>query len=314
MKNWVVNVKNISKRYKLYAHPGHRALEWISLGHTMWHSDFWALKNVSFHVRSGECLGIIGPNGAGKSTLLKIISRSLYPTEGTFEVKGRMVSLLELGTGFNPELTGIQNIFSSARLLGFSEEYVNDRLEGILDFADLGEFIHRPIMTYSSGMYVRLAFSLFACLDPDVYVIDEALSVGDASFQKKCIDRIYEMRKNGVTFLYVSHDLWRVEALCDKVIYLDGGSIKTWDAPSVAIQSYLDDIEKKLDRTKALTSGAMASGTPSQGTADEPKPLTPQFEMYQDSPLRIHRVWVEGAQQTVRTEFYVEEDFFVALE
>ncbi|MGA2261208.1 MAG: ABC transporter ATP-binding protein, partial [Acidobacteriota bacterium] len=168
MSDFAVNVQNLSKRFKLYNHPWHRALDWCSLGHVARHTDHWALKDISFRAECGECLGIVGPNGAGKSTLLKILSRALYPTAGSFEVRGRVISLLELGTGFHPDLTGIQNIFISARLLGFSEEEITRRLPAILDFAELGDFVNRPLHIYSSGMYVRLAFSLFACLEPDV--------------------------------------------------------------------------------------------------------------------------------------------------
>ena len=164
MDDIAVGAWKLSKRFKLYTRPWHRAAEWFSLGRSQRHSDFWALKDVSFRLKRGECLGIIGPNGAGKTTLLKILSRALYPTQGNFEVKRRAVSLLELGTGFNLELTGIQNIFNSARLLGFSDSYVKTRVEAIVEFAELGDFIERPLHIYSSGMFVRLAFSLFACL------------------------------------------------------------------------------------------------------------------------------------------------------
>ena len=243
MDNVAVRVLNLSKRYKLYSHPWHRAAEWVSLGQVQRHADFWALKDVSFHLERGECLGIIGPNGAGKTTLLKILTRALYPTAGSFEVKGRTVSLLELGTGFNLQLTGTQNIFNSTRLLGFSDEYVKGRLEAIVKFAELGDFMDRPIQIYSSGMFVRLAFSLFACLEPDVYIVDEALSVGDTSFQKKCMDKINEMRQSGVTILFVSHDLWRVEALCNRAIYLNHGLIQSSGSTDVVIKHYLDDLE-----------------------------------------------------------------------
>ena len=174
-------------------------------------------------MKRGECVGIIGVNGAGKTTLLKILSRALYPTTGEFEVKGRLVSLLELGTGFHPELTGRQNIFQSARLLGFPEAEVRDRLPAILDFAQIGEFIDRPVKQYSSGMFVRLAFSLFAHLEPDVYIVDEALSVGDVFFQQKCFERFRELRDRGCTILLVSHDMEAITHLCDRAILLHAG-------------------------------------------------------------------------------------------
>jgi ABC-type polysaccharide/polyol phosphate transport system ATPase subunit len=189
MSEVVVSVRDLSKRFKLYASPWGRLLEWISFGRLRCHEEFWALRDVSFEVPRGECLGIIGVNGAGKSTLLKILSRALYPTAGSFEVRGRLVSLLELGTGFQLDLTGRQNLFQSAQLLGFPEAYIRERLKAILEFAQIGEFIDRPVRQYSSGMFVRLAFSLFANLDPDVYIVDESLSVGDVFFQQRCFHR-----------------------------------------------------------------------------------------------------------------------------
>ena len=192
----------------------------------------------SFEVRAGECLGIIGVNGAGKSTLLKILSRALYPTTGTFEVRGRVVSLLELGTGFQPDLTGRQNIFQSAQLLGFPDGYVRDRLDDILDFAQIGEFIDQPVRQYSSGMFVRLAFSLFAHLDPDVYIVDEALSVGDVFFQQQCFRRFRELRARGCTILFVSHDMEAVTHLCDRVILLSGGKLAADGDPVTVVHDY----------------------------------------------------------------------------
>ena len=313
MDGLVVNVVDLSKRYKLYTHPWQRAMEWLSFGSNRRHTDFWALKNVSFSVERGECLGIVGPNGAGKTTLLKILSRALFPTLGRFEVRGRAVSLLELGTGFNPNLTGIQNIFNSARLLGFSEDYVKGRLNAIVDFAGLDEFIDRPIQIYSSGMYVRLAFSLFACLEPDVYIIDEALAVGDSAFQKKCMDRINEMLRNGVTILFVSHDLWRVEALCNRAIYLESGGIRACDTPDVVIKHYLDDVERQA-ASKHVPQSETAASAPLAVSEAYPKTLMPQFEMFAESPLKIRRLWIADPKGNLRNEFQHDESFDVVLE
>ena len=314
MDNVAVRAVNLSKCYKLYSHPWHRAAEWLSLGQVQRHSDFWALRRVSFHLERGECLGIIGPNGAGKTTLLKILSRALYPTAGNFEVRGRTVSLLELGTGFNLQLTGTQNIFNSARLLGFTDEYVKGRLKAIVEFSELGDFMDRPIQIYSTGMYLRLAFSLFACLEPDVYIIDEALAVGDASFQKKCMDKINEMRQEGVTILFVSHDLWRVEALCNRAIYLNHGLIQSSDSPDVVIKHYLDDLETQAAQ-EAGNGSKEESPSVGHGASDGgPKAVIPQFEMYAESPLKVRRLWICDEQRKMKNEFQVEEDFEVVLE
>jgi lipopolysaccharide transport system ATP-binding protein len=234
----VVSVRDLSKRFKLYGSPWGRLLEWISFGHLQCHEEFWALRDVSFEVPRGECLGIIGLNGAGKSTLLKILSRALYPTAGSFEVRGRLVSLLELGTGFQLDLTGRQNLFQSAQLLGFPEAYIRERLNAILEFAQIGEFIDRPVRQYSSGMFVRLAFSLFANLDPDVYIVDESLSVGDVFFQQRCFHRFRELRERGCTILLVSHDMEAITHLCDRAILLSGGKLAADGDPVTVVHDY----------------------------------------------------------------------------
>jgi lipopolysaccharide transport system ATP-binding protein len=216
---------HISKKYKIYSNPWHKAMEWVWFGRKQIHKEFWALKDISFNVERGECLGIIGPNGAGKSTLLKILTGALYPTSGRFHIHGRVLSLLELGTGFNPELTGRRNLSNSASLLGFPEDYIERRMEDIREFADLGDFFDRSIKLYSSGMYVRLAFSMFVFMEPDVLIIDEALSVGDIFFQQKCFEKMRDMISRGTTCLFVSHDTAAVQNLCRRAILLRGGQI-----------------------------------------------------------------------------------------
>jgi lipopolysaccharide transport system ATP-binding protein len=238
MSEVAISVRDLSKRFKLYRTPWHRVLEWITLARVVRHETFWALQGVSFDVRAGECLGIIGVNGAGKTTLLKILSRALYPTAGEFTVKGRLVSLLELGTGFHPELTGRQNILQSARLLGFPEEDVWRRLPAILDFAEIGEFIDQPVKQYSSGMFVRLAFSLFAHLEPDVYIVDEALSVGDIFFQQKCFNKFRELRRRGCTVVFVSHDMDAITYLCDRAVLLSNGKVASEGDPRSVVHDY----------------------------------------------------------------------------
>ena len=200
--------------------------------------EFWSLKDVSFEVKKGETLGIIGRNGAGKSTLLQILCGTLTPTSGTVQTNGRVAALLELGAGFNPEFTGRENIFMNASVLGLSDAEIKDRLENIIAFADIGAFIDQPVKTYSSGMYVRLAFSIATSVDPDILVIDEALSVGDGSFSRKSFDRIIALRDAGKTILFCSHSLYQVEAICDRVIWLDGGQVQVMGEPAKAIVAY----------------------------------------------------------------------------
>jgi ABC-type polysaccharide/polyol phosphate transport system ATPase subunit len=265
-----VSVRDLSKRYKLYRNPWDRVLEWTSFGALRRHQEFWALRDVSFEVRRGECLGIIGVNGAGKSTLLKILSRALYPTSGWFEVQGRLVSLLELGTGFQPELTGRENIFQSAQLLGFSGAYVRDRLGAILDFAQVGDFIDRPVRQYSSGMFVRLGFSLFAHLDPDVYLVDEALAVGDVFFQQRCFRRFRELRERGCTILLVSHDMEAITHLCDRALLLSRGTLAAEGDPVTVVHDYFALSGQAIVAASPLPALALPRAPDRAGSLDVP--------------------------------------------
>lgn len=241
----VVQVKNLGKRFKIYQSPWARASEWASLGRKVSHQAFWALKDISFELKRGECLGIIGPNGAGKSTLLKIFTRSLYPTTGTFQIRGNLLSLLELGTGFNPELTGRQNIYRSSQLLGFPQGYVSERIRDMEEFAEIGEFFDLPIKIYSSGMYIRLAFSMFVFLKPEVLVVDEALSVGDIFFQQRCFAKMREMLSSNTTCLFASHDMAAVQNLCDRAVLLNNGEIDFIGVPEETVARYFSKIGKR---------------------------------------------------------------------
>src|SRR5687767_11567853 len=236
----MIRAAGLGKRFKIYPHPWGRLTEWLTGGSAVRHEDFWALRDVSFEVGRGESLGVIGVNGSGKSTLLKILSGAMYPTEGTFDVKGRVLSLLVLGTGVNPQLSGRQNVINSARLLAFPPEYVSQKMGDIEAFADLGEFFERPVRLYSSGMMVRLVFSMFACFDPDVFVVDEALSVGDVFFQQKCARRIESLLASGVTMLFVSHDLAAVDTLCDRVMVLHQGRVRFLGDKRAGIATYYE--------------------------------------------------------------------------
>lgn len=236
----MVRVEGLGKRFKIYTSPWHRAGEWLSGGRRNLHSDFWALRDISFSVAPGECFGIIGPNGSGKSTLLKLLSGVLQPSKGRFSLRSSTVySLLELGTGFHDDLTGRQNIHQSARLLGLpAGEPRPDVVEQIREFADLGEFFDRPLRFYSSGMRVRLGFALFAHLRPELLIVDEALSVGDIFFQQKCAARIDAMRGAGVSFLFVSHDMEAVRRLCRQALVLNHGRMAFLGSSEEAVNRY----------------------------------------------------------------------------
>jgi len=238
----MIKADNISKKFNIYSNPWHRALEWASCGYKQLHEEYWALHDISFEVNRKECLGIIGPNGAGKSTLLKILTQALYPTSGTFEIQGRVLSLLELGTGFNTELTGRQNLYNSVHLLGLPRAYLEDCLDDIERFAGIGEFFDRPVKLYSSGMYVRLAFSLFAFLRPEVLIIDETLSVGDIFFQQKSFAKMREIISDGTTCLFVSHDTAAIQNLCETVLYLQQGKVAFYGSATEGVNRYLADM------------------------------------------------------------------------
>jgi ABC-type polysaccharide/polyol phosphate transport system ATPase subunit len=235
----LVRCENLSKRFKIYGQPGHRLIEWLTFGRIQKHSDFWALRDFSLQVRQGECIGIIGPNGAGKSTLLKILSGTLYPTTGTFSVDGRVLSLLELGTGFNFELSGRQNVYETAKLLNLPQGYADAHIQEIQDFAEIGDFFDRPMKIYSSGMYVRLAFSMFISMKPDVFIVDEALAVGDVAFQRKCYRVMEEMIKSSErAVLVVSHDPQAITKFCTRAVWIDKGIVKMSGTPADVVEAY----------------------------------------------------------------------------
>ncbi|MEG7436052.1 ABC transporter ATP-binding protein [Serratia marcescens] len=257
----IIEVEGLSKCYQIYDSPKDRLLQMFFRGSKKLFREFWALKNVSFSLKKGETVGIIGRNGSGKSTLLQMICGTLTPTDGTVKVNGKIAALLELGAGFNPEFTGHENIFMGASLYGLSNEQIRERYESILAFADIGEHIDQPVKTYSSGMYVRLAFAVIAHVDADILVVDEALAVGDAVFTQKCMRFIRKFKENG-TLLFVSHDTNSVINLCDKAIWLHQGEMVTsGKAKSIAekyLQYTLQEVygdETKLDSLKKETIG-----------------------------------------------------------
>lgn len=233
-----LRVENVAKQYRIYATPGDRLKESLTRGRLKRHREFWALKDVSFEVEKGTTTGIIGPNGSGKSTLLQIITGTLEPTHGSVWYDGRIAALLELGAGFNPEFTGIENVFMNASLMGFSRAQTEELLPQIERFAEIGDFIHQPVKTYSSGMFVRLAFSIAISSSPDILIIDEALAVGDAIFQHRCTRRLKEMQESGVTILFVSHDPAAVRALCSRAILLYAGRTEAEGPPQDVLNRY----------------------------------------------------------------------------
>jgi ABC-type polysaccharide/polyol phosphate transport system ATPase subunit len=235
----VVLVQNVSKLYKLYDRPSDRLLELLPFHHSSNHKDFWALRNVSFFIEPGEILGIVGPNGSGKSTLLQIASGIVRPTSGRVSVDGRIAALLELGAGFNPEFTGRENIFTNGEIIGLSRTETEKIFPHIEAFAEIGDYINRPVKEYSSGMYVRLAFATAIHVKPDILIVDEALAVGDAIFASRCIQKLEQLRKERVTIMFVSHDLGLVKRLCHRAILMVKGEVAAEGHPRDVVNQYV---------------------------------------------------------------------------
>ncbi|MFA6363358.1 ABC transporter ATP-binding protein [Methanoregula sp.] len=240
----MIKVEGISKQFKLYRSPADRLKEIVY--RKKYHKKFVALDNISFEVRNGETLGIIGQNGAGKSTLLKILSGIVIPDRGTIQVDGKVTGLLELGTGFNAEMTGLENIYMNGTLIGMTKDELDRKKQTIIDFSELGDFINEPIKTYSSGMTMRLAFSIAIHADPTCFLVDEALSVGDAYFQQKCMRKIQEFRAGGGSIVFVSHDMNAVKTLCDSAIMLDHGREIDCGEPKDVVDFYQNMVLKKM--------------------------------------------------------------------
>ncbi len=236
MSEFAIQVKHLNKMYKLYNKPSDRLKE--ALGFHVPVREHYALRDVSFNVKRGETVGIIGTNGSGKSTILKIITGVLNPTGGEVVVDGRISALLELGAGFNMEYTGIENVYLNGTMMGFSKEEIDARLQDILDFADIGDFVHQPVKAYSSGMFVRLAFAVAINIDPEILIVDEALSVGDVFFQAKCYRKFEEFKKMGRTILFVSHDLSSISRYCDRVVLLNKGVKLEEGSPKQMVDMY----------------------------------------------------------------------------
>lgn len=246
-----IQVQNVSKIYKLYERNRDRVIDAFGLSKEPRYKEHYALRDLSFEVDQGETVGIIGTNGAGKSTILKIITGVLNPTEGQVEINGRISALLELGAGFNPEYTGIENIYLNGTMMGFSRDEVDEKMQDILDFADIGDFVHQPVKTYSSGMFVRLAFAVAINIEPEILIVDEALSVGDVFFQAKCYHKFEEFKKMGKTILFVSHDLSSISKYCDRVILLNKGEKLAEGSPKAMIDLYKKLLVNQLDDFEA---------------------------------------------------------------
>jgi len=262
-------VRGLGKCYEIYAQPRDRLLQSIFRGRRQFFQEFWAVTDLSFEVRRGETVGIIGRNGSGKSTLLQLVAGTLTPTTGTVTVAGRVAALLELGSGFNPEYTGRENIYLNGSILGFAREAMARRYAEILAFADIGEFVDQPVKTYSSGMLARLAFAVAIHSDPDLLIVDETLSVGDEAFQRKCFARIHELRQRGTSILFVSHAAAAIVELCDRALLLDQGELLLTGRPKEVVALYQKLIYSPPDRAAAVRRTIVEGTVPA--SAKEPQ-------------------------------------------
>ncbi|HEX8145551.1 MAG TPA: ABC transporter ATP-binding protein [Pyrinomonadaceae bacterium] len=297
-----LRVEGVSKQYRIYDRPGDRLKESLTRGRWKYHREFWALSDISFEIEAGTTTGIIGPNGSGKSTLLQIITGTLEPTHGSIFAEGRIAALLELGAGFNPEFTGIENIFMNASLMGFSRRETEALLPEIERFAEIGPFIHQPVKTYSSGMYVRLAFSVAISAAPQILIIDEALAVGDAVFQHRCTRRIKEMQASGVTIFFVSHDPGAIRALCSRAILLNAGRIEADGKPTDVLNRYQKLI---MAREEAYDAG-LAARTENESDAPADESAAPLSYLYRHGDGSAEVISVEILDDARRAVEMVE--------
>ncbi|MCP5118500.1 MAG: ABC transporter ATP-binding protein [bacterium] len=279
----MILVQSLSKVYQLYRRPSDRILEMLPFFPRDYHKEFWALRDIDLEVRRGETFAVVGPNGSGKSTLLQIVAGIVQPTRGRVSTEGRIAALLELGAGFNPEFTGRENVFLNGEIMGLSRAQVEEVFPSIVAFAEIGEFMDRPVKEYSSGMYVRLAFSTAIHVDPDILIVDEALAVGDAIFSNRCIQKFEELKRKDVTILFVSHDLGLVKQLADRAVFLLNGRVEAAGKPSDVVNRYV---------------GAVLERGRREGSVGDAKPPVESSFRHGDGASRIRNVELLNAAGT----------------
>jgi lipopolysaccharide transport system ATP-binding protein len=347
-----IRVHNLTKDYQIYEQPQDRLKQsllprvqrWLGQPPVQYFRHFRAVDQVSFEIHKGETVGIIGRNGSGKSTLLQLICGTLTPTEGTIETTGRLTALLELGAGFNPEFSGRENVFMNGALLGLSQTDIHDRFEEIAAFADIGDFIEQPVKTYSSGMYVRLAFALNVLCDPEIMIVDEALAVGDMKFQAKCITALRRIQARGATVLFVSHDLGTVKSLCDRGIYLERGAVRSLGKAAQVAEDFIRVMREEMNQEPGFSRPLKVMPQPDSDTATPPSEISAQIpqkqvelsrygsgeatiqrvdfldsagqpiveaEFDQEVVIRIHLV--SHAQKTIAVSYYIHDDKKILL-
>jgi len=295
----VIDVRNLSKCYKLYDRPVDRMKEALSPLRRNYHRDFYALQDISFTVRRGETVGIIGKNGSGKSTLLKMVTGVLTPSGGSKDIRGRISALLELGAGFNPEFTGIENIYMNGTIMGYSRQEMDAKVQDIVSFADIGDFIHQPVKMYSSGMFARLAFAVAINVEPDILIVDEALSVGDVFFQNKCFKRFEDLKKSGVTILFVSHDMGSIRQLTSRVLWLEKGRSRMFGATETVCEAYFKEQVKEQNRINEEVRAGMAE--------EKTAAVEVSAEHVRLPMLKVHDGETSNEGAAVRSFFFLDE-------
>jgi len=315
-KEIAIKVNDVRKMYKLYDRNADRMKEALGLSRKRRYKEHFALNGISMCVYQGETVGIIGTNGSGKSTILKIITGVLHPTSGEIQVNGRISALLELGAGFNMEYNGIENIYLNGMMLGFSEKEIEERLQEILDFADIGDYVYQPVKTYSSGMFVRLAFAVAINIEPEILIVDEALSVGDVFFQAKCYHKFEEFKKQGKTILFVSHDLSSISKYCDRVVLLNQGNKLGEGSPKEMIDIYKRvlvgqyDMSEKVKGTDLLNDKELVAAA--AGKKDEGR--NPQRLEYGTLAAFIDKVYLTDENGVITTSILKESEFTIHME
>lgn len=314
MGDVIVRTTDLTKEYRLYDRPEDRVKEAFSLTKKKYGRRFLALDGVNLEVKKGETVGIIGTNGAGKSTLLKLITGVLQPTSGQVAVNGKVAALLELGTGFHPEYTGLQNIYLNGRMMGYSRRQMEEKVPEIIAFADIGDFMDQPVKTYSSGMFARLAFSVAINVEPDLLIVDEALSVGDLFFQNKCFRKFEELKGKGVTILFVSHDIGSVRQMCSRALWLERGRQKKFGACDLVCDLYMDEKRKRMNEGVTVAAGSaeeMPSAYPEEKRVYPP--LQCKSSRLVSEKFRFLSCFIRDSEGRVTTDMYVEHEYEVHM-
>ena len=306
----MIKIKDLKKEYRLYDSPLDRVREVFSITGKKYSRAFRALDGITIDVKKGETVGIIGTNGAGKSTLLKIITGVLPPTAGEVQVNGKIAALLELGAGFNQEYTGLQNIYLNGRIMGFTRKQMDERVQAIIDFADIGEFLDQPVKTYSSGMFARLAFAVAINVEPDILIVDEALSVGDLFFQNKCFRKFDELKAKGVTILFVSHDIASVRQMCSRALWIDHGIQKKFGDCDLVCDMYMDEKRKSMNQGVTAASSEEERMEPVylRGRAVFPALHYKSSKLVSES-FRFLSCFITDSRGSVTTDMLVENEY-----